>query len=92
MIKTFRHKGLKKFFETGSHAGIKYNYIQRIRLILDRLNASQSPKDMDLPGLNLHKLHGNLKGLYAVTVQANWRIVFRFEENDAVDVDYLDYH
>jgi len=92
MIKAFRHKGLKKFFETGSHAGIQYRHIQRIRLIVDRLNASQSPKDMNLPGLNLHELHGNLRGFHAVTVQANWRVVFRFEENHAVDVDYLDYH
>lgn len=92
MIKTFRHKELQKFFETGSHAGIKYMHIKKLEIILSRLQACQSPEDMNLPGLNLHPLIGAKKGFYSVKVDANWRIVFRFNDNYAVDVDYLDYH
>ena len=65
---------------------------QRLQLILTRLDASACPEDMDLPGLHLHKLKGQLKDFYSVTVQANWRIIFRFESDNAYDVDYVDYH
>ena len=92
MIKSFRHKGLKKLYETGGHRGVRPEHVKRLRLILARLDASQSPRDMGLPGLYLHPLKGAYKGLWAVTVSGNWRVIFRFEDDSAVDVDYLDYH
>jgi len=92
MIKTFKHKGLKKLYETGSQQGIRPEHLKRLRLILARLDASQTPQDMGLPGLDLHPLRGNYKGFWAVSVSGNWRVLFRFEDNCAVDVDYLDYH
>lgn len=92
MIRNFRHKGLRKLYETGSKKGIHPNHYNRLRVILARLDASQSPEDMQLPGLNLHQLHGNYDGFWSVSVSGNWRVIFRFENNNAVDVDYLDYH
>jgi proteic killer suppression protein len=92
MIKSFRHKGLEKFFLNGKTTGIRSDQARRLRLILGRLAASQSPSDMALPGLRLHALKGDLKGFFAVNVSGNWRIIFRFDQNDATDVDYLDYH
>jgi toxin HigB-1 len=92
MIKHFRHKGLAGFYETGSKAGIQAKHADRIRLILARLNASHEPKDMNLPGLRLHSLSGEYQGYWAVDVSGNWRIVFRFEGQDVIEVDYLDYH
>jgi proteic killer suppression protein len=92
MIKHFRHKGLAGFFETGSKAGIQAKHTDRIRLILARLNASHEPRDMNLPGLRFHSLSGEYQGFWAVDVSGNWRIVFRFEGQDVIDVDYLDYH
>jgi len=92
LIVRFRHKGLKGLFETGSTRGVRTEHVKRLRLILGRLNASASPRDMDLPGLRLHRLKGRLEGLWAVSVSGNWRVVFRFDGADAVDVDYLDYH
>ena len=92
MIKNFKHKGLKKLYETGSQQGIRPEHVNRLRLILARLDASQIPQDMGLPGLNLHPLKGDRKGFWAMSVSGNWRILFRFEDNSAVDVDYLDYH
>ena len=92
MIKSFRHKGLKKLFETGSQQGVQPNHNNRLRLILARLDASQSPQDMSLPGLSLHPLKGKFKGFWAVSVSGNWRVIFKFEDNNAVDVDYIDYH
>lgn len=92
MIRTIKHKGLKKFYETGTTAGIQAQHVKKIRLILTRLNASICAEDMNLPGLGFHGLIGQEKEYYAVTVQANWRIIFRFEGCDAFDVNYLDYH
>jgi len=92
MIKDFRHKGLAGYYETGSKAGIQAKHADRIRLILARLNASHEPRDMNLPGLRLHSLSGEYQGYWAVDVSGNWRIVFRFEVQDVIDVDYLDYH
>jgi proteic killer suppression protein len=92
MIKNFRHKGLKFLYETGNRKGIQPEHGKKLRLILARLDASQTPQDMALPGLNLHALKGDLKGFWAVSVSGNWRVIFRFEENAVVDVDYLDYH
>ncbi|MBF0107936.1 MAG: type II toxin-antitoxin system RelE/ParE family toxin [Magnetococcales bacterium] len=92
MIIHFRHKGLKLFFETGSKRKIKPEHEGKLRLILARLEASHQPEDMSLPGLKLHQLGGNLDSHWSVWVSGNWRVTFRFQENDAVDVDYLDYH
>ena len=92
MIVRFRHKGLKALFDTGSARGVRPTHVNRLRLILARLNASLSPRDMDLPGLALHKLKGKRAGQFAVSVSGNWRVTFRFDGQDAVDVDYLDYH
>lgn len=92
MIKNFRHKGLKAFYLTGSKTGIPAKHADRLRLILARLDAAREPRDMNLPGLRLHKLSGQLKGFWAVDASGNWRVIFRFEKQDAADVDYLDYH
>ncbi len=78
--------------ERGEERRIHAEHREKVRDILARLNASAGPEDMDLPGLRLHRLMGNLAGFWAVAVRANWRVVFRFEDGDAVDVDYLDYH
>lgn len=92
MIKTFAHKGLHKFFETGSTAGIQALQEKRLRLILTALDGADEVQDMNLPGFRLHPLKGNMKGLWSVTVNGNWRIVFRFEKGDAYVVNYQDYH
>jgi toxin HigB-1 len=92
MIKTFAHKGLERFYRSGNKSGIQSQHEKRIRLILGRLDASCEPKDMNLPGLRLHALQGNLSGSWAVDVSGNWRIVFRFEGANTFDVDLIDYH
>jgi proteic killer suppression protein len=92
MIKSFRHRGLEKYFRRGTKAGIQAKHESRIRLILARLNASTSPEDMDLPGLRLHELSGKRKGTWSVSVSGNWRITFKFDGEDAEVVDYEDYH
>ena len=92
MIRTFRHKGLGKFFVTGSKAGIQAAHVERLTLILAALNAATAPCDMGLPGLRLHPLKGGRAGSWSVSVSGNWRITFRFEGKDAVDVNYEDYH
>lgn len=92
MIQSFRHKGLEQFFLTGSMAGIQPRHAKRLQLILARLHASTSPRDMRLPGLQLHPLSGNRAGELAVSVSGNWRVTFRFEGTDTVQVDYEDYH
>jgi len=92
MIKSFKHKGLKKLFDTGNHKGVNPEHVKRLKLILARLDASQTKDDMNLPGLSLHLLKGELKDFWAVTVSGNWRVYFRVENGNAVDVDYDDYH
>ena len=92
MIRSFRHNGLERFFLTGSRAGIQPRHANRLRLILARLQASTGPRDMRLPGLQLHPLSGDRAGEWAVSVSGNWRVTFRFEGTDAVSVNYEDYH
>jgi len=92
MIKGFKHKGLAKFFSSGSKSGIQSKHASRLRLILGRLNVSTCPKDMDLPGLKLHELTGNRKGIWSVKVDGNWRVTFKFEGDNVDTVDYEDYH
>jgi toxin HigB-1 len=92
MIRSFAHKGLKKFFLTGNLAGIQAKHAERLRLILAQLNQARSVEDMQIPTLALHELKGERKKTWSVTVQANWRVTFRFENGDAEVVDYEDYH
>ncbi len=92
MIRWFRHKGLRKFFETGSKSGIQAQHADRLRLVLAQLNAATASRDMDLPGLDLHPLKGERKGTWAVSVSGNWRITFQFVGKDVEDVNYEDYH
>lgn len=92
MIKSWNHVGIKKFFITGNKSGITASHEKRLKIILQRLNAAAKPEDMNTPGMKFHKLAGNLRGYYAVTVNANWRIIFRFDGIDAIDIDYIDYH
>ena len=91
-IKTFKHKGLKKLFDSGSKAGIKPAQARKIEGILDRLNAATNAKDMNFPGSDFHPLKGDLKGFYSVHVNGNWTIIFRIENGEAKDVDLIDYH
>ena len=92
MIRVFRHKGLREYYETGDKRGINPDHASRLARILDRLDASVQPSDMDLPGYHLHQLSGRAKGIWSVRVSGNWRVIFTFEGEDATDVDYLDYH
>jgi proteic killer suppression protein len=92
VIRSFRLKGLERFFLKGTKAGIQTQHEQRLRLILGRLQVSIKPEDMNLPGLVLHPLAGKRKGTWAVRVTGNWRVTFGFVGGDAVNVDYEDYH
>jgi toxin HigB-1 len=92
VIRSFTHKGLRKFYETGSNAGIRPEHNKRLRLVLGALSAAVTVKDMALPGLGLHQLTGRLSGFWSVSVSGNWRVIFRFKDGEAFDVDYLDYH
>ena len=92
MIKSFRHAGLQKFFESGSKAGIQPAHERKLRLQLETLNDAETPAGMNIPGWSLHPLQRNLAGHWSVKVNGNWRITFFFEGPDAILVDYLDYH
>ena len=92
MIRTFRHRGLELFFTKSDHRRIPVDRAARIVRILDRLDASGHPQDMNLPGYRWHRLKGSRKDTYAVDVSGNWRITFRFDGEDAIDVDLEDYH
>ena len=92
MIKSFKHKGLEKFYTSGSTAGVQNTHAKRLRLILSNLDQAESPDDMDLPGLRLHQLSGSRKGIWSVTVNGNWRVTFIFDGRDAAIVNYEDYH
>jgi proteic killer suppression protein len=92
MIKSFAHKGLRAFFESGSKTGIQASHSTRLRLQLAKLDSAGGPFDMALPGWKLHQLKGHLKGHWSVWVDQNWRLTFTFESGHAVVVDYQDYH
>lgn len=91
MIKSFRHKGLKQLFEDDDPSGVNPDHAGKLKNILATLHAAPTVRHMDLPGFRLHPLKGALKGFWSVTVRANGRVIFRFEEG-AADVDYVDYH
>ena len=92
MIKTWQHKGLKKFYDTGNTSEIISEHASRIMIILQLLDNVASPNQLNLPGFGFHKLRGKFKNFYAVTVRANWRIIFQFNGKDVILVNYLDYH
>ena len=92
MIVSFKHKGLKRLFELGDGRLVRSDLVRRVENILATLDAAESLQAMDLPGYRLHPLKGDRKGYWAVTVRANWRIVFRFEDGDVFGVDLTDYH
>jgi proteic killer suppression protein len=92
VIKSFRHKGLKRLFETGERGGVRPELAARLRRQLDVLNHARTPTDMNLPGYRLHQLKGNRTGTWSVTVSGNWRVTFSFDGEDAVAVDLEDYH
>ncbi len=92
MIRDFRHKGLERFFSLGSKAGILPQHAGRLRILLTALEKARQPQDMDAPGFRLHRLSGRFEGFYAVSICGNWRLIFQFDGQDVVKVDYLDYH
>jgi len=94
MIKSFKHKGLQNFFENGSIRGIQPMHAEKLQIILFALNKAEYIDDLDMPSFRLHKLKGKMKNLHSITVQANWRITFEFDEktSDIYIVDYQDYH
>jgi len=92
VIKSFKHKGLQRFYETGNVAGIQTEHQKRLRMQLAALDTAKTIDDMDIPGFRLHPLKGDRKGQWAVTVNQNWRLIFKFATGNAFDVDYKDYH
>ena len=92
MIRSIRHRGLKRLYEDDDPRSVIAEHVAKLRDILARLDAASTAADMDLPGFRLHPLKGELKGFWTVTVRANWRVVFRLVKHDVLDVDYLDYH
>lgn len=92
MILGFKHKGLKRLYESGDASKIRADLRDKVEDILARLDIADAAQEMDLPGYRLHPLKGDLKGFWSVTVKANWRIIFRFEDGDASDVELIDYH
>ena len=92
MIVSFTHKGLENFFYDGSKRSVQPRHASRLAIILDRLDAAHHVEDMRYPGSNLHQLKGQWAGCWSVNVSGNWRVMFRFEEGNALQVNYLDYH
>ena len=92
MIQEFRHKGLKKLFESGVSSGVNQQHVRRLKQILALLETAENIDDMALPGLNLHEIKGNRKGTWSVQVTGNWRLTFISQKGDVFDVDYEDYH
>jgi proteic killer suppression protein len=93
MIRSFRHKGLKRLFENDDARGVPSEFVRRLKNILTLLNAATLPEQAaPFPGLRLHALKGKMGGLWSLSVSGNWRVVFRFQNGDAYDVDLVDYH
>jgi proteic killer suppression protein len=92
MIRSFRHRGLRRLFLRGDRKQVRPDQLNRIEDILARLNVVDRVEEMGLPGYRLHPLKGDLRGFWSVTVSGNWRIICRFEKGDAYDVDLIDYH
>jgi toxin HigB-1 len=92
MIESFKHKGLRQLFEDDNRRGVNPEHVGKIRQILAALHAAQAIEAVNLPTFKLHQLSGNLRGFWSITVRANWRIIFKFENGKAFDVDLVDYH
>jgi toxin HigB-1 len=92
MIRSFKHRGLKRLYERGDRSGIRTDLVDTVQEILTVLDRAATPQALNLPGYRLHPLKGDLQGLWSVTVRANWRIMFRLEEGAAFDVELIDYH
>lgn len=92
MIQSFRHKGLRRFYETGSAAGIQPQHAARLRMLLAALDTARSIDDMDIPGFRLHPLKGEKRGRWSLWVNGNWRMTFEFKDGHAYVLDYEDYH
>lgn len=92
MIKSFKHKGLRKFYENGSKQGIQAQHAQKLRMQLAALDSALNIEDLDIPGYRLHQLKGNRKGIWSISVGGNWRITFEFNEGNVYIVNYEDYH
>jgi toxin HigB-1 len=92
MIQSFRHKGLKRFFEAGITTGIQPQHVQRLRILMAALDTSQSIRDMNIPGFRLHQVKGRRSGVWSVSVSGNWRVTFEFRDGQAYILDYEDYH
>ena len=92
MIRTFRHRGLKRFYDRGDRSQVFSDRVDRIEDILARLDVAVTPSELDLPGYALHPLKGKLKGFWALKVSGNWRIIFRLKDGDVFDVNLIDYH
>lgn len=92
MIQSIRHKGLKRLYQANDARGVIGEHAQKLRDILARLDAATAITDLDLPGFRLHRLKGDLYDFWAITVRANWRVIFRFHNGEAWEVDYVDYH
>jgi len=92
MIQSFRHKGLKRFYESGSAAGVQPHHAKRLRMLLTALDTAQSIEDMDIPGFRLHQLKGDERGRWSVWTNGNWRVTFEFKDGHAYVLDYEDYH
>jgi len=92
MIKPFKHKGLARFFETGSTRGIQTKHSTKLRMQLSALDTARAIEDVDVPGYRLHSLKGTRKGLWSITVNGNWRVTFEFTDGNAYIVNYEDYH
>jgi proteic killer suppression protein len=92
MVKSFKHRGLKRLYERGDRSGIRHDMLDAVEDILARLDEADSAQSLNLPGYRLHPLKGKLQGFWSVTVRANWRIIFRFRDADVFDVELTDYH
>jgi toxin HigB-1 len=92
MIRSFKHRGLKRLYERGDRSGIRPDLVDTVQEILTVLDNAATPQELNLPGYRLHPLKGDLKGFWSVTLRANWRIIFRFEGMDAFDIELIDYH
>ncbi len=92
MIRGFKHRGLKRLYERGDRSGIRPDLLDAVERILTVLDSAATPQALDIPRYRLHPLKGDLKGFWAVAVRTNWRIIFRFEGKDALDVELIDYH
>ncbi|MFZ5693934.1 MAG: type II toxin-antitoxin system RelE/ParE family toxin [Pseudomonadota bacterium] len=92
MIESFAHKGLRRLFEKDDPRGLNPDHVEKITLILTTLDAAETVEALNIPSFRLHRLTGDLKGFWAVTVRANWRIIFRFADGVASDVSLVDYH